>query len=172
MVSFIKVVEENQAKVRAYIRILGIRSDSIDDIAQDVFLTAFKKFDNFDKTKEISSWLYGISRNLVNNERRKNARRARIMNDNLTEFMVDNATDVSSKAIHQEDMIELMNNCMGELSDSSRKLLKHVDEKDHNPNEMAEFMQRSAGSIRQALRRIRKTLHICIKSAMGDLAYD
>lgn len=171
MDDFIKVVSENQAKVRSYIRTLGVRPDSIDDIAQEVFLTAYQKLDKFDQTREISSWLYGITRNLVNNERRKDARHARILNDNITEFMLDQAPD-HSVAADQKDMIQVMNKCMEGLSDSSRDLLKHRYEEDKNSSEIAEVVQQKAATIRQSLRRIRDSLRDCIESKIGVLAYD
>lgn len=170
MDDFIKIVEENQVKLRCFIRTLGVHPDSVDDIAQEVFLTAYKKFENFDKTKKVYSWLFGIAKNLANNERRKEARHARILNDNLTEFIVENSADLH-ETIYQDHLIKIMNNCIEELSDVSRNLLRLRYEKKQKSNEIAKVMCKKAGTIRQALSRIRDALRVCIESKTGT-AYE
>jgi RNA polymerase sigma-70 factor (ECF subfamily) len=57
-------------------------------VAQEAFIVAYNRLDEFDRSRDFGAWLRGIARNLVINERRKDARRKRIISDNLTEVLV------------------------------------------------------------------------------------
>jgi RNA polymerase sigma-70 factor (ECF subfamily) len=42
-----------------------------EDVAQEVFIIAFRRLDTFDGTSQMSTWLYSIVRNVVRTSRRK-----------------------------------------------------------------------------------------------------
>ena len=90
---FTELVREHQAGLRAFIRALGVETDWVDDLAQEVFVLAFQKRERFENDKDFGKWLRGIARNLVANERRKTARRARILNGPLTDFLIESQAD-------------------------------------------------------------------------------
>src|SRR5262245_30961584 len=87
--SFSKLVREHQAGLRAFIRALGVEADWVDDLAQETFVVAFQKRQQFENGKDFGKWLRGIARNLVANERRKEARRARILHGPFTDTLLE-----------------------------------------------------------------------------------
>lgn len=54
---------------------LGVPEADLPDLLQEVFITVHRRRDSFDGTSTLRTWLYGICRNLVQNHRRKVARR-------------------------------------------------------------------------------------------------
>lgn len=64
---------EYQQDVRVYLAVRVNDSSAADDLAQDVFLTAFKKLATFDpgRAGSFRGWLLGIATNLLRNYRRK-----------------------------------------------------------------------------------------------------
>ena len=85
--AFTDLVREHQAGLRAFIRALGVEADWVDDLAQEVFLVAYRKQAQFDSAKEFGRWLRGIARRLAANERRKEARHARLLGGALPDLL-------------------------------------------------------------------------------------
>lgn len=56
---------------------LGVDSAAIDDAVQDVFVTAFRRWDALRDRGQRRAWLLGIARNIASRHRRGDARRAR-----------------------------------------------------------------------------------------------
>ncbi len=52
------------------LRYLGVRSDDLRDVAQEVFLTVFQRFDDYDPTRSVRSWLFVIAYHAASNYRR------------------------------------------------------------------------------------------------------
>lgn len=56
-------------------RQLGVASDAVDDICQEVFITVFRQLSGFRGEASIKTWIFGILRNVVSNHRRSRRRR-------------------------------------------------------------------------------------------------
>src|SRR5205807_5867899 len=85
---FIDRVREHQARLRASIRALGVRAESVDDIAQDALVLAWEKLAQFDPGGDFGAWVMQIARRLVANERRKQARHSRILAGEVTDILM------------------------------------------------------------------------------------
>ena len=64
---------------------LGVRPESVDDIAQETFVIAYRKLTMFERGTNFGAWLRTIARNLVRNELRRQGRRRVLAND-VAEF--------------------------------------------------------------------------------------
>src|SRR4051812_49932587 len=85
---FATLVAEHQAVLRTFVRMLGVHPMWVDDVAQEVFLVAFRRFADFDPERgEFLAWLRGIARRVVANERRKEGRRSRLMQRELADLL-------------------------------------------------------------------------------------
>ena len=67
----VRIYEADVFRVAA--PVLGSRS-AAEDVAQEVFITAYRKLDSFDRSKPFRPWLLGIAGNLVRNELRRRTR--------------------------------------------------------------------------------------------------
>lgn len=59
------------------LRRIGFHEHEADDLTQDVFLVVHRRLDDFDTSRSIRAWLYGIAKRVGRDYRRGNARRAR-----------------------------------------------------------------------------------------------
>src|SRR6056297_2399572 len=89
---FVEQVREHHAGLRGFVRALGVAPMWVDDVAQEAFIVAYNRLDEFDRERDFGAWLRGIARNLVINERRKDARRKRILSDNLTDVLLSSSS--------------------------------------------------------------------------------
>src|SRR5262249_8746390 len=114
------LVQEHQAGVRAFIRALGVDRAWVDDVAQETFLIAYRKLDEWDRTREAGRWLRGIARLLALNERRKAARRSRLLDGGLAELLIDHAERDPEAITTASDLLAALNSCLQELPQPER----------------------------------------------------
>jgi len=57
---FMQQVELEQSGLRGFIRMLGVRPESVDDIAQETFVVAYKKLAMFERGTNFGAWLRTI----------------------------------------------------------------------------------------------------------------
>jgi len=71
---------DHQAFVRNCLRRFRLREDELDDAVQDVFTAMLGRAgEQLDRTRSVRPWLFGISRNMAFNARRRTARRSRLL---------------------------------------------------------------------------------------------
>ena len=167
---FIEQVREHHAGLRGFVRSLGVDPLWVDDVAQEAFIVAYNRLEEFDHSRDFGAWLRGIARNLVINERRKDARRKRIISDNLTEVLI-----ASSSASDEEDdemgdlalvRLNALKECVKGLPEKSLKLLKSRYEDDNSAQDIAEEFSMNPPAVRKALERMRTALRECMEEKM------
>ncbi len=68
-------------------RRMGVASDDLDDVLQDTFVAAYRRFDSWDRESRATTWLFGILRNVVRNRARGRRRHQRKL-DALTQHEI------------------------------------------------------------------------------------
>lgn len=53
---------------------LGVHESDVEDVIQDVFRTAYRRFDDYDRGRPFRRWVYGIAFHTVGDYRRKRSR--------------------------------------------------------------------------------------------------
>lgn len=159
---FASFIRQYQARLRSFIRGMGVATHAVDDIAQETFLTAYKKLDEFDHEKDFGNWLYGIARNIMRNELRKDARQSRIMDEKLSHYLLDEFELEYESSDQTGNEIAALQECIKELPDKSKTLInKKYSEEWKTPSLIAHFSM-SDTAIRLALMRIRRKLKTCM----------
>src|ERR1019366_3289796 len=110
---FIAQVRLHQSRLRASIRARGVRAEAVDDIAQDTFLLAWQKIGEFDPGSNFGAWVAQIARRLIANERRKDARRSRLLAGEVTDLLLQLAaqTDKAAAALDKADEFAALRTC-------------------------------------------------------------
>ncbi|WP_322608154.1 sigma-70 family RNA polymerase sigma factor [Pontiella agarivorans] len=170
MLNFDHLVREHHAGLRAFIRALGVDEAWVDDMAQEVFIVAFRKQAEFRKTEDFGKWLRGIARRQVMGERTKTARRHRIMHEGITDVLLSLGIEKHEPEPNRERVVNTMKNCVGKLGEPQRELLRCRYEEGRQCKELAAEFSSSAAAIRKQLQRIRTAVRKCMKQAVGDPA--
>jgi len=66
-----EIVRHNGAYVMRVLRYLGVAPSHVDDVAQDVFMVAYRKFAGFEGRSSVRTWLYGICIRVASDHRRR-----------------------------------------------------------------------------------------------------
>lgn len=162
---FIDRVRECQARLRASIRALGVRAEAVDDIAQDVFVLAWQKLVEFDHSGEFGAWVVQIARRLVANERRKEARRNRILAGEVTDLMLRLAPEAEGPLtrLERDEALTALRTCLGELPTHGREMIQWRYFDHLSPGAIAGHLGRPSNYVRQSLLRLRRLLLECVE---------
>src|SRR5262249_52395873 len=157
----------HQAGVRAFIRALGVHEAWVDDLAQETFLIAYRKLDEWDRTRDAGPWLRGIARHLALNERRKAARRSRLLDGGLAEFLIEHAEPEHESVAPAADLLAALNACLQELPRTGRELLLRRYADGEMAERLAAQSKTRADAMRQRLLRLRLLVKGCVERRMG-----
>lgn len=165
---FTQLVAQQHQQVRSFVRTLGVAPDWVDDLAQEVFLVAWRERDSFDSQRDIGKWLRGIARNLVRNELRKDQRRQRILHEGLTELLVRPPEGETEAADWQQCRMSALRDCVEQLAPKSRQIVGGRYGDGWKAPDLADHLGMTAAAVRQALMRIREQLKQCIEIQIAE----
>ncbi len=162
--SFRQLVEQNNRRIRLYLGKYVRCSAQVDDIAQDVFLVAFRQLGNFRREAKFSTWLIGIARNKAL-EFLKAEAKGRKSQQKLFEAEIASrqfARLENGDCELEERRISAMQLCLDQLPQPSRDLINQYYFDQQTATSIAAQSNVSTGSIRMKLLRIRQILLKCI----------
>jgi RNA polymerase sigma-70 factor (ECF subfamily) len=163
---FTGLVAEHQGWLRAYVRTLGVAAGSVDDVAQEAFLVAYRRFGDYDATRPFAAWLKGIAKLLAANERRRN-QRGRTVEPSLAAALaaVDEAVDEDAESATRH-----LTACLELLPERSRELLRLRYEEECDASALGIRLGRDANAVRQALFRVRELVRRCVEGRLAGAA--
>lgn len=160
---FTVLVAEHQGWLRAYVRSLGVTSGSVDDVAQEAFLIAYRRFGEYDASRPFAAWLKGITKLLAANERRRH-QRGRSVDPSLAQALaaVDEVEDED-----MEQATQHLKACLDRLPAHSRDLLRLRYEQERDAAALGTLLGRDGNAVRQALFRVRELVRRCVEGRMS-----
>ena len=146
---------------------------SADDIAQDTFVTAFRKLDQF-KGGNFRAWLLRIATNACYDELRRHKRRPfESIDDDDYDMDADArlaTSDSESPESHAQrsELKSAIELCFEQLSDEHRLVVTMSDVEDYSYDEIASTAKISLGTVKSRISRARANLRDCLQ-ASGEL---
>lgn len=109
--AFSSLVRMHQGKIRAYLLRLCKDHDLADDMAQETFLTAFRKLQSFKGTGNFSGWLFSIAHNSFLQHLRRSKRRTEVTEDfgRQQEILTDYYEEISAEQMDLEQALRQLN---------------------------------------------------------------
>ncbi|NQZ57935.1 MAG: sigma-70 family RNA polymerase sigma factor [Lentisphaeraceae bacterium] len=158
---FIRLFAPLQSQLLGYLRSLTPSFNDADDILQEVAVTAWDKFDDFDLAKgAFKSWLFGIARYKSMHAKRRYLRSENLLSEAQARQAENYFANIDNDYL--QDRQEALRDCLNELSTEQRNILLKRYRDKQKSHEIADVLQRSAEQVRIQLFRLRKILKICI----------
>jgi RNA polymerase sigma-70 factor (ECF subfamily) len=135
-------------------------SDAVDDLAQEVFIRAYRSIGDFKGESSLYTWLYKIALNLCRNHYRTRGRRP--VHEEIGED--GSATVLESEGASPEDEVvrrefwEQLRQGLAALPDEQREAVVFCDLEGMSYEEMAEVMGVPIGTVRSRIFRGRRAL--------------
>lgn len=173
MDAFDELVRFHQASVRAYLRMRIFDWSAADDLAQEVFLTAFKRITTFREESRFGTWMRGIAMNHLRNwlrERRDEPVGGGEELQALFSEQIDlnfHCEQDAGKATEEAVLLTALEKCLTKVGEPARKLLDARYSHGKTAKEIAEVESRGYSGVVMQLIRIRKLLAACIRGQLG-----
>jgi RNA polymerase sigma-70 factor (ECF subfamily) len=165
--AFTQIVRLHQARVRTYLSRYVKDRNQVDDLAQEVFLAAYRSLRTFKGHSLFSTWLLGIARNRALHHLREHSRRrdpATVPLDSvLAACILERAQGESSDPSLHESRLEALERCLKRLAGRSLAVISGFYSKQRKCSEIAREMNTTEGVVWMALVRTRQALRECIE---------
>jgi RNA polymerase sigma-70 factor (ECF subfamily) len=138
-------------------RLLG-NYDEAAEVAQDVFLSAFKSIHQFRGEANFSTWLYRIGLNHASTRRKSlNSIQRRQLPLDGTEAIVDGAVD-PAKNLEEKETQQRVQQALNSLDAEDARIILLRDLQDIPYDEVAEILDIPVGTVKSRLHRARQAL--------------
>ena len=167
---FAEQLRTNQVQVFGYIYSLVRNFDDADDLFQQASLAMWNKYPQFDRSRSFLAWACGVARFEVSNFLRARSRRRLYFSDDLSLLLVAAQEEIEME--RAEDRRAALAECVKKLRSGDQELLEACYGEESRVPVVAKQWGRSAQSIHNSLRRIRRSLFECVRrsTAAGGLA--
>lgn len=166
--AFATLVRRYQASVRSLVARYLRDTSSGDDVAQEVFLSAFQQLPDLRDAESFESWLFGIARNQVKMHLRREGRRQermrRMLDAALSRWQHEQLEHVHEDALRQREALTALRSCLSELPAEHRELVERFYFQRHSADAIAATANKKAGAVRMMLLRIRQGLASCVRT--------
>lgn len=153
------LVERYEAKLLRYGRKFLPRDEDIEDIVQDVFVSAFRNIKSFDTDRLFSPWIFRIAHNAFVNGLRKHSRNPLTMLDfdTFVSHHVDESPPMDLVR-EQKEMRVLIEKGLETLNPKAREILVLFYLEEFSYQEIADILQVPIGTVGVRLKRAREAL--------------
>jgi RNA polymerase sigma-70 factor (ECF subfamily) len=164
---FAGLVERHQSMVfRTLARMTGER-EGLEDLAQEVFLRLFHAMPHFRGQAQISTFLYRIIVNVVNDEFRRRQRARLTSPIENEEPTLKHPSAGPLEALQQSQLQEALETALQQLTARDRAILVLHYQEDRSYEEIAAILQAPMGTVKTHLYRARERLKVIMKEWTG-----
>lgn len=162
------LVEQHQASIRGFVAARIDDPFEAQDLAQEVFLVAYRRIGEIDVGRPLRPWLFAIAANLVRNHRRK--RKVVPMGANSEEILALLNEQVESLDAdwNEGPAFAALENCLGKLQGAARELLRLRYEEGLGIAEIGKSVGGKHSTITMKLHRLREQLRGCIEGRIAE----
>jgi RNA polymerase sigma-70 factor (ECF subfamily) len=146
-------------------RLLGARDDA-PDVAQEVFLRAFKYLHRLDLQKPVEPWLIGITVNVCRDTVRRRQRRRDTFAEIEAPETIDHSADPYAGAVRKQERL-ILQKALDGLPDKERLAIVLRDVEGLSTAEVASILQSSETTVRSQVSRGRLRLKAAIDRLIG-----
>lgn len=166
--AFADIVRLHQRTVRAFIMRYTDSREVADEVAQEVFLAAFRSLPSWKGDGKLVSWLLGIARHHVLTWLRQKRRETVSLDAVLHELHCEQLQSMDMSSSAEEGRIQALRDCIQGLPAGQRRVLIQHYYESRTAVDLAEEHGRAAGTVRMLLLRMRRSLRSCIEKKTGE----
>ena len=159
------LVRQHAEMLNAFIHTFAFEKSTVDDVFQETIITAWKRIDEFDRSRPFGPWLRGIARNHILSSARKNRR----YRTHLTELMqqrialqFDKVDQAAGDSFSQR--ISELHDCIARLKEDAHEAIDLVYVRGLDAAAAAKALGTTDETFRKRLYRARLALAECLRT--------
>jgi len=169
--AFSRLVVLHQSRVRAFVSRFVREDDVADDLAQEVFILAFRSMKEWRADGAFAAWLFVIARNrtleYLRAERRRRSRETSALRTTMSQWAEERLDGLSGREDLEERRLAALQECLRSLPTRNASLVREVYFERRRPGEVARLLGRTQGVLRVTLLRIRQSLRRCMEGRLA-----
>ncbi|NQZ57343.1 MAG: sigma-70 family RNA polymerase sigma factor [Lentisphaeraceae bacterium] len=166
--AFSKLVQRYQGNVRAC---LAVRLDSrheTEDLAQEAFIVAYRKLNEFDDEKAFGPWIRSIAFYLLRNYWRKH-KATPVGGAAELEILIDEEIGLRYSEKNECDSLVALKSCKEKLDEDMKHIVDMHYHKKIPLGEITKMLNVKHSTMTMRLHRMRDQLRKCITQTVGNL---
>ncbi|MDD5519874.1 MAG: sigma-70 family RNA polymerase sigma factor [Kiritimatiellae bacterium] len=167
--AFSGLVKLYQGNIRACLAVRLTNTFEADDLAQETFIVAFRKINDFDSTRPFGPWLRSIAFNLLRNFWHKHKAEPVGHSEELA-LLVDEHIALNYSERNELNALNTLRECMKKLDESMRRL---VELRYHENLPLADLMKKlniNHSTLTMRLHRVRFSLKQCVETNLEGVS--
>jgi len=165
--AFCELVQLYESRVRTTIGRFVRDQNVVDDLAQNTFLSGFRKLDRLRGDASLGSWLLAIARNEALMYLRDERLRRERESDSLASR--DRAPEGEPAAASHETELAALEECLAGLHQHSARLIREFYFEGRTAREISEAIGKKEVSVWVTIMRIRRALRACIQARVTSV---
>lgn len=161
---FIDLLQQHRTQVLGYLYCLVRNQADAEDLFQQVSLTMWDKFSEFEPGTNFSAWAFAIARNVSLDFLRSRERERARFSDELVIMLSQRNSWTPQEADHR---LAALAQCQRKLSKADQSLLAMCYGSGATAKEVAQLLGRPAESVYTSLSRVRRALYSCIQRTIA-----
>lgn len=166
-------IEQNRGWLKAYVLSLTGSPWDSDDIVQEVFQVAYRKWSALTPGSNFGGWLRGIARNLVLEHCRRNKRVVLMDPDDAVTYLdriAARSEERSMDPFYAKRRKRMLRECMQTLTERTRKLVALRYAAGYSMERIAQAVNSTISAVNVAIFRARRTLTECVRRKQMELS--
>lgn len=152
------LVERYEVKLSRYGRKFLARHEDIQDIVQDIFISAYQNIQGFNIEQRFSPWIYRIAHNAFVNRLKKNSYNPLVLIDFDTLVSHPAYDDPAPREREQKEMRAMIDRGLEEIQPKYREVLILHFLEDMSYKEISDILQIPSGTVGIRLKRAKEAL--------------
>lgn len=150
------IFRAHAAEVSRWARALGGPAIDVQDVVQEVFIVVHRRLDSFRGESRLTTWLYGITSNVVHHQRRGNKGRQWLSGSaEETGGELSALTPSGADEVERHETAQQLYRVLDGMSDKYRDALILFEIEERSAEEIAELMGAKVGTVWVWLHRAR-----------------
>jgi RNA polymerase sigma-70 factor, ECF subfamily len=139
---FVEIYETYFDFVWSCTRRLGVRSEAMDDVVQEIFIVIHSKLSTLQQPESLRSWIYGIVRRTVSGyHRAKRSHELPSVSPDLEPRSPESRPLTPLELTEQVDELRLLSSLLAELDEAKREVFVLVELEEMTVPEVAEALE-------------------------------
>lgn len=161
--AFSELVKRYQGNVRACLAVRLYNKHEAEDLAQEAFMVAFRKLNEFEDNRAFGPWIRTIAFNLLRNYWRKH-KAVPVGGAAELEMLVDEEIGLRYSEKNESDALAALKRCVHKLDAPMRNLLNLRYHEGLSVGDLTQRMNVRHSTMTMRLHRLRDQLRLCIES--------